>query len=332
MHRVNTTERWPVKIWASLLEATAEAQALNLAKLPFIHKHVALMPDAHAGKGSTIGAVIATKGAIMPSCVGVDIGCGMSAMCLNRPLDAFGGSAKLRALRDAIEQVVPVGQSSHQKMDDARSSTAALAKQKFNVEDRVAQRAGLQLGTLGGGNHFIELCGDEAGTAWVVLHSGSRYLGKHLADLHIGKAKGLMKAYFVDLPDPDLAYLAEGTDEFAAYISDMQSAQEYARANRAGMMGEVMGQVAKHLGFEHPVQMGNLESIDCHHNYTTREHHFGANVWVTRKGAVCARKGVKGIIPGSMGTQSFIVEGLGNADSFDSCAHGAGRAMSRTEA
>jgi tRNA-splicing ligase RtcB len=330
MHRVNATERWPVKIWASLLEPAAEAQALNLAKLPFIHKHVALMPDAHAGKGSTVGAVIATKGAIMPSCVGVDIGCGMKAVNLRVPLDAFGGSAKLRALRDDIEQHVPVGQASRGE-PLAKSAPIYANAQSRGWEEHVCRRLASQCGTLGGGNHFIELCGDETGNAWVVLHSGSRYIGKWLADKHIQCAKDTMKSYFIDLPDPDLAYFAEGTDRFIAYIDDMQWAQNYAWANRDAMMEQVLGACARALG-KHEIYFQAEEGVHCHHNYTTRENHFGANIWVTRKGAVCARKGVKGIIPGSMGTRSYIVEGLGNADSFDSCAHGAGRAMSRTAA
>ncbi|RYF50125.1 MAG: RtcB family protein [Cytophagaceae bacterium] len=330
MHRVNTSQRWPLKIWASLLEPQAEEQALNLAKLPFIHKHVALMPDAHAGKGSTIGSVIATRGAIMPSCCGIDLGCGMSAVWLRRPIDDFGGTARLRELRNNIEQVVPVGQSSRQT-PTLRGIKLFYEAQARDIEERVQKRLAIQCGTLGGGNHFIELCADERGQAWVMLHSGSRYVGKYLAEKHINTAKGLMRSYFVELPDPDLAYLAESTPEFEAYISDMLWAQEYARKNRADMLEQVLKECAKHLPANY-AELASGEIIDCHHNYTTREHHYGANVWVTRKGAVCARKGIKGIIPGSMGARSFIVEGLGNPESFDSCAHGAGRAMSRTQA
>lgn len=648
MHRINTSQRWPLKIWASLLEPQAEEQALNLAKLPFIHKHVALMPDAHAGKGSTIGSVIATKGAIIPSAVGVDIGCftadtkvplldgtmhslgelakrktpfyvysvrktdkaivpglatclktrsraalcevrisggevitctpdhefmlrdgsfcqaqflesnvslmplyrryqtrdgyesvynpgvksfrlthrqifesahgrvedghvvhhinhdlndntpvnlesmtagqhsahhrehdcyfrdngfqarkmktirsrgyfvdiqamplkrqvarenitaymrdrpehfkasvvengvrgkvylenyntsakgraksrelaskmhscgicgesvksyiglhnhnrkhhnnhkvlsvthiarradvfclqveehhnfalaagifvhncGMSAVPLNRPLDAFGGSARLRDLRDEIEKRVPVGRAGHTQPTENGTYYAEQAPFR-GIEERVQKRIAVQCGTLGGGNHFIELCGDENMQAWVVLHSGSRYLGNYIASKHIECAKGLMKDYFIDLPDPDLAYLAERTEEFRQYISDMYWAQEYAADNRRDMMIAVLGACARHLSLADIDALNPGELIDCHHNYTTQEQHFGANVWVTRKGAVCARKGVKGIIPGSMGAKSYIVEGLGNADSFDSCAHGAGRTMSRTQA
>lgn len=328
---ISTTKR-PVKIWASDLEDEARAQVTNMGNMPFIHSHVAVMPDAHSGKGSTVGTVIATKGAIIPSAVGVDIGCGMCAVKLPFKVAALGDS--IAKLRSSIERSVPVGFNSHKeatpRMNDALIGIDGnLTTQKGLNMDKVV----LQIGTLGGGNHFIEICEDQDQGAWVVLHSGSRNLGKTLAEVHINNAKDLMKKYFIDLPDPDLAFLAQGTKEFQNYITDLLFAQQYAKANRNEMMLRVLKDVSFHVyGEDKGADFMTVQRVDCHHNYTAMENHNGQNVWITRKGAVSARSGELGIIPGSMGTKSYIVEGLGSADSFCSCSHGAGRRMSRTRA
>lgn len=330
MIRVNVDGGKPVKIWASVLEPAAEQQAVNIAKLPFVHKHVALMPDAHLGKGSCIGAVFATKGAIVPSAIGVDIGCGMSAVKLPVKLEDI---ENLPALLSKIEAAVPTGFHSHPETTKEAAHWWAMWGDIGKPEwlgDKQRQRAASQLGTLGGGNHFIELCGDETGHAWVVLHSGSRNIGKTIAEWHIGLAKGLMKQYFIEPPDPDLAYLVQDTLQFDEYIRDMKWAQDYASANRTQMLKSILSILCEHVG--RLWGQRHSDYINCHHNYCQLENHFGANVWVTRKGAVRARNGELGIIPGSMGTRSYIVQGLGNPESFHSCAHGAGRAMSRKEA
>lgn len=338
MIRVISDTKRPVKIWASELEAEAEQQVRNLASLPFIHSHVALMPDAHAGKGSTVGTVIATKGAIIPAAVGVDIGCGMCALKL--PLGAKF-LADLPALRHSIERAVPTGRHGNKELN-ARTEEmlVALLAQAYArtglVTEEQLKKASLQLGTLGGGNHFIEICQDTENGAWILLHSGSRNIGKVLAEKHIDKAKNLMKEYFIELPDPDLAYLAQGTPEFKSYLADLMLAQQFAKFNREEMMNRVLEQVLRHVYKEDWQKMYDLrhtfERVDCHHNYTSIENHGGKNVYVTRKGAVSARSGELGIIPGSMGAKSFIVKGLGNPESFCSCSHGAGRKMSRTKA
>lgn len=322
----------PIKSWAPLSEVESEAlvQLSNMSTLPCVFKHVAVMPDVHAGKGSTVGSVIATKGAVIPACVGVDIGCGM--MAGRTVLTASHLPDSLSALRAEIERVVPVGREAHQKPHPLTSRWDGL--DQFVHIPRVLHSkmntALCQLGTLGGGNHFIEICLDTEQNVWVMLHSGSRHIGKAIADVYIEKAKGLMRKYFIDLPDPDLAYLAEETPEFNAYWRDLQWAQEYALVNRGIMMYSVL-QAIKHVipGIE---AMPLFDEVNCHHNYVAREHHFGSNVLVTRKGAVRARAGELGIIPGSMGAKSYIVRGLGNPESFHSCSHGAGRAMSRTKA
>lgn len=332
MIRVISETKRPVKIWASDLEPEAEQQVRNMATLPFIYSHVAVMPDAHAGKGSTVGTVIATKGAIIPAAVGVDIGCGMCAVKLPFKVDKFGDN--LAKLRHSIERSVPTGFQAHSEVTSRMSEALQaipgdISTRKGINLDKVAH----QLGTLGGGNHFIEVCQDTENGAWIVLHSGSRNLGKTLAEVHIDKAKDLMKQYFIDLPDPDLAFLAQGTDEFKAYISDLLWAQKYAKANRNEMMLRVLREVSMELyGEDKGPDAMIAERVDCHHNYTAMENHGGHNIWVTRKGAVSAREGELGIIPGSMGAKSFIVKGKGNADSFCSCSHGAGRKMSRSKA
>lgn len=330
MQKVISETKVPVKIWASELEAEAEAQLKKVANMPFIHHHVAVMPDAHAGKGSTVGTVIATNGAIIPAAVGVDIGCGMCAVKLPFQVGQLGDS--LAELRHSIERDVPVGFESHressQRQMDAFVEIGDLATSGVSLKKALSQ-----LGTLGGGNHFIEICQDQDQGAWVMLHSGSRNIGKSLAEIHIDRAKDIMKRYFIDLPDPDLAFLAQGTPEFKAYIDDLHWGQRYAKANRNEMMLRVLKNISFHVyGQDIGPEKMSKQRVDCHHNYTQMENHYGKNVWVTRKGAVSARAGELGIIPGSMGAKSFIVEGLGNAESFCSCSHGAGRKMSRTKA
>lgn len=332
MIKIISDTKKPVKIWASNLEAEAERQVRNMGNMPFIHSHVAVMPDAHAGKGSTVGTVIASNGAIIPAAVGVDIGCGMCAVKLPFKTTIFGDS--LAKLRSSIERSVPVGFNAHKevtsRMNDALCEIPGdiTSKKGINLE-KVAR----QLGTLGGGNHFIEICQDTENNAWVVLHSGSRNIGKTLAEVHIDKAKDLMKKYFINLPDPDLAFLAQGTQEFKDYLSDLLWAQKYAKANRNEMMLRVLKDVSFDVyGEDRGPEFMTALRVDCHHNYTSMENHGGKNVWITRKGAVSAREGELGIIPGSMGTKSYIVEGLGNPESFCSCSHGAGRRMSRTKA
>lgn len=320
----------PIKMWNDhvLIEPEAVIQLINLSQLPFIHKHVAVMPDAHWGMGSTVGSVIATKGAIIPAAVGVDIGCGMAAVKLKFKVDVFGDT--LAQLRSSIERSVPVGFNKHKEITHRMW---ASIKSVLPDGTPVHENTYLQIGTLGGGNHFIELCADENRDAWIVLHSGSRNIGKTLAERHIEQAKGLMKEYFISLPDPNLAYLVQNTPEFDAYIKDLLWCQEYAKQNRNEMMLRVLKDVSYHvygkeMRYDHLVEM----RVDCHHNFTQQENHFDTNIWVTRKGAVSAREGQLGIIPGSMGTRSYIVRGKGNAESFCSCSHGAGRAMSRNQA
>ncbi len=338
MIRVISDTNKPVKLWVTELEAEAEAQVRNIANLPFIEKHVALMPDAHAGKGSTVGTVIATNGAIIPAAVGVDIGCGMCAVKLPFKVDALGGDEKLRTLRHSIERSVPVGFNANKEISDRvgyefRSLGNLSPAGQEKVSGRILTNAVHQLGTLGGGNHFIEICTDLEGNAWVMLHSGSRNIGKCLAEVHIAKAKDIMKNYFINLPDPDLAYLAQGTPEFRSYIQDLMWGQAFAKANRNEMMLKVLKDISYHVyGEDKGHEAMTSFRVDCHHNYTAIENHFGKNLYITRKGAVSAKEGEYGIIPGSMGAKSFIVQGLGNVDSFSSCSHGAGRKMSRTKA
>lgn len=339
----------PVKnvlTWADDLDEKTLAQVANAASLPFVNKPVALMADAHLGYGVPIGTVLATKGAIIPSAVGVDIGCGMAA----QKLIALAGSLDLDRLHDRITQIVPAGQP---KKGRPGSGSFADTDRPVGLDDgedgflmQVAdhapgyseERTWCQFGTLGGGNHFVEVCEDETGVAWVVLHSGSRGVGNAIAKEHIAKAKGLMKSYFIELDDPDLAYLVEGTPEFQRYIDAMHWAQDYAAMSRSLMMRAVLAAVCEQAmeqdrtsGMDHRYVADGPE-INCHHNYTTMEHHHGKNMWITRKGAINATEGRLGIIPGSMATGSFIVEGLGSPASYTSASHGAGRKMSRTAA
>lgn len=304
-------------------------QLVNIASLPFVFKHVAVMPDVHLGKGATVGSVVATQGAVIPAAVGVDIGCGMGAIKL-RSTRSGELDGKLADLRRAIERAVPVG------FNENRSALPEARDWKGwghfgELHERAQELKGKaqhQLGSLGGGNHFIEVCLDDNDEVWVMLHSGSRHIGNKLATFHINEAKGVMRRLSVSLPDPDLAYYAQGTPEYDAYLHDLHWAQDYAALNRELMMKRVLREVGHVLGREPEAEL----SVNCHHNFAVMEKHFGREVLVTRKGAVRARQGDMGIIPGSMGTHSYIVRGKGNEDSFDSCSHGAGRRMSRTAA
>ncbi len=321
-----------VLTWASDIEPATLAQASVVAGMPFVQGHVALMPDAHIGKGATIGSVIPTRGAIIPAAVGVDIGCGMIAV--ETTLAAADLPDDLTPVLHGIEEHVPAGVGKGHEPGSRPASfgtffgppplTPPLLAQ---VTSRQHATLRSQFGSLGSGNHFVEVCLDEREKVWIVLHSGSRGIGNQLASAHIEAAKGLMARYFIDLPDPDLAYLVEGSPEFDAYIAAMLWAQDYAAANRTEMMRAVLGVLSGHTR-----KFREVSRVNCHHNFTQRENHHGRNVWLTRKGAIQARAGDKGVIPGSMGTRSYIVEGLGNPASYDSCSHGAGRRMSRGNA
>ncbi|HEY0705952.1 MAG TPA: RtcB family protein [Polyangia bacterium] len=334
----------PIKAWTQgvYFEDQARAQLERVARLPFVHRHVAVMPDVHTGIGATIGSVVATRSAIVPAAVGVDIGCGM--MAVRTSLDASHLPDDLRAIRTAIEAAVPHGRTNHGGANDRgawrnppAAQKAAWANLQPGYQRIIAKHPKLDrgahiqhLGTLGTGNHFIELCLDEGGQVWVMLHSGSRGVGNRIGSHFIEVAKQDMRRFCINLPDADLAYLSEGSAHFDEYVEAVEWAQNYARVNRELMMSAVV-RALTNSGLV-PAFEARLEAVNCHHNYVSREHHFGEDVLVTRKGAVRARRGDLGIIPGSMGTRSYIVRGRGNPDSFDSCSHGAGRAMSRTEA
>jgi tRNA-splicing ligase RtcB len=312
--------------WASDIDPGTIRQAEKAARLPIVEGHVALMPDAHIGIGATVGSVIPTKGAVIPAAVGVDIGCGMVAAELD-VIDAQLPDT-LEPLLARIEQVVPAGVGrGHDSVARAadRWLSAHSPATAFDFKTRV--KAAKQFGTLGSGNHFLELCLDERGRVWVVLHSGSRGMGNQLAQMHISTARRLARDLHLRLEDPDLAYFLEGTPEFEAYIADMLWSQDYARANRDQMMDNAMREVFAFLGFGRETQR-----INCHHNFTQREVHNGVELWITRKGAIKADTGDLGVIPGSMGTRSYIVAGKGNEASWTSCSHGAGRRHSRTKA
>ncbi len=331
--------RKPIKLWTDGVPVEHEAlnQLRNVASLPFIFKHVAVMPDVHFGIGATVGSVIPTKGAIIPAAVGVDIGCGMIAA--RTTLTANDLPSDLKPLRRLIERVVPVGNDSHgSRLPDSVESSWDKLNLMFSNDilrkhpkvGKNAKRAPQQLGTLGGGNHFIEICLDQEQRVWMMLHSGSRNIGNVIGQYFIELAREDMRVHFINLPDRDLAYLSEGTQYFDDYVQAVEWAQRYAYENRALMLEQVgyaLASALKRQGLGFVVIAAN-----CHHNYVARENHFGENVLVTRKGAVRARTGDMGIIPGSMGTRSYIVEGKGNAESFMSCSHGAGRAMSRKKA
>jgi len=331
-----TKGKVPVKIYTDDVDHQAMQQLINMSQLPFIHSHIAAMPDVHAGIGATVGSVIPTRGAIIPAAVGVDIGCGMNAVRLS--LKAAQLPDNLRRIRALIEETIPVGFDMH-KTDKARNSTIrGLAPGLHKVLDKHPKIASLQkkpyqtwvrqIATLGGGNHFIELCLDENQDVWVMLHSGSRGIGNAIGRYFIALAKKDMGRHVANLPDKDLAYFEEGAEHFDDYVDAVHWAQEYATANRREMMYFILEMLRKkltHFGV-------TKEAINCHHNYVAIEQHFDAQVFVTRKGAIRAGEGELGIIPGSMGAKSFIVRGKGNAQSFYSCSHGAGRRMSRTKA
>lgn len=300
----------------------------NVSRLPCLYKHVALMPDAHLGKGSMVGSVIATKDAVIPATVGVDIGCGMAA--IKTPFKSGILDGKLKKLRLAIEEQIPVGFNWYDESDteaDRWPGWAEFGRLHKGVQDR-RKRALQQLGTLGGGNHFIEVCLDTENFVWLMLHSGSRNIGKELADRHISTAKSLHRLN--ELPAPDLAYFIKGTVEFENYWRDLEWAQAYAMKNREVMMSRLL-RVFNEM-FNQGRDFRPEISVNCHHNYAAEEIHYGENVIVTRKGAINAEQGRYGIIPGSMGAKSFIIKGRGNRESFNSCSHGAGRKMSRTKA
>jgi tRNA-splicing ligase RtcB (3'-phosphate/5'-hydroxy nucleic acid ligase) len=321
----------PVLSWAGHPLGHEEIQmAKNVASLPFIFKHVALMPDVHLGKGALVGSVVATKEAIIPAAVGVDIGCGMSAIKTTFIADQLEG--KLKQIRKDIEAAIPVGFNQNKAADKSVLNWQGWQDFK-NIHAGVQDLEGKalkQMGSLGGGNHFIEVCLDTDNQVWLMLHSGSRGIGNQLAQCHIHMARGLAKLAETHLPDPDLAYFVAGTPEFTAYWHDLQWAQNYARFNRDVMMDRFKQIVEKHLAGGKSTKP--LLSVNCHHNYAEKEVHFGEEVYITRKGAVRAEENDYGIIPGSMGAKSYIVKGKGNAHSYCSCSHGAGRTMSRNKA
>jgi tRNA-splicing ligase RtcB len=332
------------------VEPKALGQLRNVAKMPFIHRHVAVMPDVHWGMGATVGSVIPTVGAIIPAAVGVDIGCGM--MAVRTGIRASDLPDNLQALRSDIEAAVPHGRTDNGGPNDRgawgdvpdevstsfasdgggpslRARLDAIVAKHPGIA-RSAERAAKHVGTLGTGNHFIEVCLDEDQAVWVMLHSGSRGVGNKIGTYFIERAKKDMERWFINLPDVDLAYIPEGSELFDDYVEALQWAQDFARTNRDVMMRSVLAVLGRHF----PGKLGDVDevAVNCHHNYVAKEHHFGKNVWLTRKGAVRAREGDLGIIPGSMGARSYIVRGKGEPDSFCSCSHGAGRAMSRGEA
>jgi len=324
----------PIAVWAPLeeIDSRVVAQLKNVAALPWVAHHVAVMPDVHAGRGATVGSVIAMRGAVAPAAVGVDIGCGMAAV--RTSLEARHLPDDLRALRGEIEAAIPVGMTAHDAPaweglpDDLRTTGALLMKRFGDLDGKVgdlAGRASCQLGTLGGGNHFIELCLDTTGAVWVILHSGSRRIGAALAQHHVEIARRL--GHNEALEDRDLAVFLAGTAPFERYRRDLYWAQDYARFNR-----EVMLALLADLLRRRWPDIELAPAISCHHNYVAEERHFGEELLVTRKGAIRAGAGDLGIIPGSMGTKSYIVRGKGSAQSFESASHGAGRRMSRTEA
>jgi tRNA-splicing ligase RtcB len=315
--------------WASVLDEKTRAQAELTATMPFVFPHLALMPDAHLGLGATVGSVIPTLRTLMPAAVGVDIGCGMIAVRSQLRAEDLAGRS-LAPLREAIERAVPLsaGQANGRLTDSARVRVAELEAVPDVDPDARLRHWREQLGSLGSGNHFIEVSLDEEQRVWLFLHSGSRGVGNKMAQHHIKVASRLMERYWVRLPDPDLAYLVEGTPEFDAYVRDLRWAQRYALLNREEMMDRVVGCLASFVGTE----VVEAERINFHHNFTTTERHFGKVVWVSRKGAIEAREGQPGLIPGSMGTASYVVEGRGNPVALNSAPHGAGRAYSRSAA
>ncbi len=331
------TEGVPIKAWTQgvPVEDEARRQLVNIARLPFVFRHVAAMPDVHLGIGATVGSVIPTVGAVIPAAVGVDIGCGMCAVRTSVRAEHLPDS--LRDIRLAIEEAVPVGFAMHRETPMGVSKTwrkrfaedyKAMIARFPKIEQKDATAAPRQLGTLGGGNHFIELCLDEAGDAWVMLHSGSRGIGNRIGKFFIERAKEIAAEREISLADKNLAWLEDGSADFREYVRWLTWAQDYARANRDAMLKAVVAVLQRRF----PDLALTAEAVNCHHNYASLEEHFGHRVWVTRKGAVRAGAGELGIIPGSMGAKSYIVRGKGNAESFMTCSHGAGRRLSRTAA
>ena len=328
--------RVPVRIYTDEVEASARQQLVNLSQLPIIHHHVAAMPDVHAGIGATVGSVIATHRAIIPAAVGVDIGCGMLATRTSLTADDLD-EKNLRRVFDQISRDVPVGRGQHAENRALAAEAKPFGRDLKRILDRHpalekrfprTQNWVCQMGTLGGGNHFIEVCLDESNRVWVMLHSGSRGIGNAIGTYFIELARRDAERNQLRLPDRDLAYFPEGVGHFDDYVEAVGWAQGYAAANRDAMADLVLAALRRHL----PAFEVTAEAVNCHHNYVEREHHYGADVWVTRKGAIRARAGDLGIIPGSMGVRSYIVRGKGSEESFQSCAHGAGRRMSRGQA
>ena len=318
--------------WASIIDPNAEEQAIKTSSMPFIWHHYALMPDAHLGAGATVGSVIPTYGAIIPAAVGVDIGCGMIAVKTQFKKNELKDK-DLSVLRHSIERSIPLsaGAYNHEIKETAKPKIAELEKMasdKLKEYDGYKNDWRYQLGTLGSGNHFIEVTLDETDSVWLFLHSGSRGIGNQIATHHIKIAQELCKRWFIDLPDPDLAYLIDGTKEFDDYITDLNWAQHFALLNREEMMDRLIHDFEYWVG----EKVNEQDRINCHHNFTQKEHHFGKDVWLSRKGAIEATESKMGLIPGSMGTASYVVGGLGNYMAFNSSPHGAGRVYSRTAA
>jgi tRNA-splicing ligase RtcB (3'-phosphate/5'-hydroxy nucleic acid ligase) len=341
--------RVPVKVWTQDIEHDAMQQLLNVSQLPIVHGHIAAMPDVHLGIGATVGSVIPTKGAIIPAAVGVDIGCGMNAVRLSIKANELPDN--LYTLRSALEAAIPVGFAQHdaskvrgsqhartaRALSDRLDSVVGKHPALMKMQKRFNETWICQLGSLGGGNHFIELCIDEEQFVWVMLHSGSRGIGNVMGRYFIEAARKEMMRNRVALPDKDLAYFSEGSSWFDDYVEAVGWAQDYALLNRREMMRLALEVLQRELSSDSKSPKINAwkvmgEAINCHHNYVQQETHFGEKLFVTRKGAISAREGELGIIPGSMGAKSYIVRGLGNPDSFCSCSHGAGRRMSRTAA
>ncbi len=338
-------QKVPIKAWVDgvELEEMAEQQLANVASLPFVWPHLAVMPDVHGGYGCTVGSVIPTERVIIPAAVGVDIGCGMMARRLDLKLSQLPDN--LANLRAVIEKAVPHGRTDNGGRNDrgawgdppqfVRDAWAPLdTAYKKIVEKYPALNRGSttgQLGTLGGGNHFIEVCGDENQDVWIMLHSGSRGVGNRIGSHFIAMAKKEMERWHISVPDKDLSYLAEGSEHYGAYIEAVRFGQEFARVNREVMMTSTLAALSKELNLTWDANT-SVEAVNCHHNYISSEKHYGRKLWITRKGAVSAQEGELGIIPGSMGAKSFIVRGKGNRESLCSCSHGAGRRMSRTQA
>ena len=323
----------PVKVYTGEVEPAARQQLVNISRLPIVHHHVAAMPDVHLGIGATVGSVIPTRRAIIPAAVGVDIGCGMMAARLSLTASELDETS-LRKVFAQISRDVPVGFGQHRDGRDAakrfKKSLTRIMEKHPGIGKRVGRNShwAQQLGTLGRGNHFIEVCLDKAQRVWAMLHSGSRGVGNAIGSYFIELAKRDAERVSLSLPDRDLAYFPEGAQHFDDYVDAVGWAQDYARANREEMMELVLDAMRRHL----PSFEVTDEAVNCHHNYVERETHFGESVWLTRKGAIRAREGELGIIPGSMGARSYIVRGKGSAESFHSCAHGAGRLMSRNAA